>query len=110
MKFEISNPSDKAFIESDDFEMACLATCILGAGYYGLNEVGGEKSMPIFLLGGSEIFFKREFNKSFSESLTGADKNKLASVLETVSLAGERTSLNDIVKSAQSLAKSLKKQ
>ena len=109
MKFEISNPSDKAFIESDNFETVCLATCILGAGYYGLNEVDGEKSMPIFVLGGSDEFFKREFNKSFEKSLNAMDKNELANTLDTVHLAGARSSLNDIVKSAQSLASRMRK-
>jgi hypothetical protein len=109
VKFEIINPSDKAFIESDSFETACLATCILGQGKYGLREVGGDKRMPVFLFGGHDEFFAEKFGKPFEESLNATDKAEIARALETVSLAGERTSLNDIVKRAKSYAKVLEK-
>jgi hypothetical protein len=105
MKFEIINPSDKAFIESDSFEMACLATCILSKGHYGLHEVKGDKRMPVLMFGGTDKFFKDNFGKEFEGSLNAADKTELAKVLQTVSLAHERSSLNDIVKSAKVFAK-----
>jgi hypothetical protein len=108
VKFEISNPSDKAFVESDNFETACLAICILGGGHYGLKQVDGDKRMPIFILGGCDEFFKETFNKSFEESINSANKSELAKVLETVSLAGERSSMNNIVKSAGQYAKALR--
>jgi hypothetical protein len=109
MKFEIINPSDKAFIESDSFEIACLATCILSQGHYGLHEVDGEKRMPPFIFGGHDEFFKEKFGKTFQESLNSADQNEIAMALATVKLAGERTSLNDIVKQAHAYAKALRK-
>lgn len=105
MKYEISNPSDKAFIESDDFETVCIATCILGHGYYGLKDLESITKMPIFIFGGSDEFFKENFKKSFEECLESADKIKLADAFESIHLAGERSSMNDIVKSAKRYAK-----
>ena len=104
MKFEIMNPSDKAFIESNSFETACVATCILGRGWYGLKEVDGENHMPTFVFGGVDKFFTEKFNKSFDEACEGADKTAIADAFNSVSLAGERTSLNDIARKAKALA------
>jgi hypothetical protein len=107
MIFEIINPSDKAYITSDNFEVACVAVCVLGNGHYGLHEVDGEKRMPPFLFRHPDEFFKDNFGKTFEESLKSTDKAKISAALKTVHLDGERTSLNNIVKTARAYAKAL---
>lgn len=100
-KYEIINPSDKCFISSENREIARACGNILGNGFYGLVEVDtGETALRIF-----ESPFEDE--KEYQEFI---DRNRirLAECFESFEYAGECTSLNDIQKSALSLANALR--
>ena len=107
MKFEIINPSDKAFLESDDFKTACISS-ILVTAHHGLKQVDGELEMPPFLFGGVDEWWNDKFNESFETSLKNIDKKEIVKVLKSFQLNGERTSLRDFVKYAHELADRIK--
>lgn len=104
MKFEIINPSDKAFIEGDDLMEVCVANALLGGGFYGLEQVGGDFRMPLLVFGGVNDWFCKTFKGPFDVCMSRVPLENLAKVLESVHLEGERTSLNDIVAKAKTLA------
>jgi hypothetical protein len=108
MKFEIINPSDKAYIEADCPKVACMATIFFSQGYYGLQEVDGDFEMPVFILGGANEWFHGKFGLNIQALYDGMDKDELSKALLSVHLAGERTSMNDIVQSAHAAAAHLK--
>lgn len=104
MKFEISNPSDKAYMDAPDLKVAAIAVTLLSRGQYGLTEVDGEASVPMFMLGGAEEWFQDHFKMGIQESYDSLSDGVLHSTLKSVRLAGRRSSLNDIVGRAQKLA------
>jgi hypothetical protein len=109
---EIINPSDKAFLNVDDWEAACLAVCVVGSGKYGI-EVVPHHGMPIFLFGGekeADGFFTKEFGHTFKEAFKHVSHGRLIKALESFRLEGERTSMNNFVGRAHSLAKKLEKE
>lgn len=109
MLFELINPSDKYTIEAPDLETAALAICILGAGKYALHGIDNDEQVPIFLFGGHDKWFKENFDRTVTESLDHVDLDKIATCLDTISLAsGTRSSLNDIGKHAHNLADALR--
>lgn len=112
MKYEIINPSDKATMETGNFMAAAVAAVLIGHGKYPLKplEPGGIE-VPMFVFGGHEEWFTAQFGKGLTETINHLmehDVDALASALESVQLAGRRTSLNDIVGGALSMAKSLR--
>lgn len=101
---EIINPSDKAFINVQDKEAACLAIALMSEGRYGIEE-----TLSIFLFGGSDDWFIKEFGRNVEESFEHVGKHRISKALRTVRLDGERTSLNDIVERAINLADLIEK-
>jgi len=112
LKFEIINPSDEAYLEADDFEIAVIATLFISDGY-GLREVDGDFEMPIpvfvnmFNDNGFQKWFEKQFRKNLANAMKGVDKIKLKKVLESVHLEGKRSSLNDFTSYAHKIAKNL---
>lgn len=102
---EIINPSDEAFIDAEDKEAACLAVAIFSNGRYSI-----EGMMPVFLFGGSDEWFKNEFNRKVDESFEFVGNKRVSDALRTVKMNGERTSMNDIVKRAHNFADHIDKQ
>lgn len=80
---EIINPSDAYTIDATDKAAACAATLILGCGKYGLRGEQGEDVMGIFLFGGHDEFWKKEFGGTVAEYLT-AHKPEVRRALESV--------------------------
>lgn len=105
MKYEIINPSDMCFIESEDELIAITACLTIGNGAYGLKNSSGETVCPILSFGGADEFLEKKFGgaasyqKYFDENLL-----KIAVTLETFSYPSERTSLNNIGERAKMLA------
>lgn len=95
MKYEIINPSDVAYIESDDFKVVCVATAFLGNGLYGLKSIGGEIKMPAIAF--DKMWFDKTFHETMDAAFTLMSKTELIEVLKTVHLESEQTSVNDIV-------------
>jgi len=100
-KYEIINPSDECYIEGEEFKTVCVATVILGEGLYGLQEVDGELSMPPIVF--AKGWFLDTFGVNYGEATKAVDRQHIKTVLSTVKLSAERTSLNDIEKHAKRL-------
>ena len=111
MKYEIINPSDKAFIEADDFEVAAVACVLIGRGQYALDPVSGKgEKVPIFLFGGHDAWFREKLGRPLGECIDAVKKDKLAALvacLRSAKLDGERPSLNNFTGYAHKLADKL---
>lgn len=104
--FEIINPSDKAFISGDDEIVVSVATMLFSLGKYGLQEVDGEYSLPILAFGGGEEWMNENGIDNNGEWMK-KNKEGVIKALRSVRLDGERTSMNDIVSSANERADNL---
>ena len=103
---EIYNPSDKAFIDVADPKAACAAVLFLSHGKYALKGEGVD--MPVFWPGSDAcMWWLDTFGVGLSQYLEG-HKQDVAAALESVELAGERTSMNDIMGRAKAYAKGLR--
>jgi len=105
MRFEIINPSDKAFCEASDYKTACIAITTFSQGKYGLKQCDGDgdfKMPPIFFSGVG--WFVIQFSESFEKICDEIDRKEVINVLRSIQLEGERTSLNDIVGIAKVVA------
>lgn len=107
-RFEIINPSDKAFIEGD-FPTCVVATLLFGGTHYGLKEVDGDLTMPVFLLGGCKEWTRETFGKTPQEMADSLPSEELAKALLSVTLAYERSSLNDFTSYAHKLGNEILK-
>lgn len=107
MKYELINPSDKIFFEAPDLPLAALAVGLISSMYCAKPIDGGEDT-PIFAFIDADLWFK---DKTGKDSLQYATDNALAvaDVLDTFTLAGERSSLNNICKAAKDTAAYLRK-
>jgi len=91
MFYEIINPSDEYHFEAPDLEIAAVCLAVLGEGKYGgrPDEEGGT-SIPIFMFGNDpDVWFKKQFNKTFEETLhdvLNTRKNELADAFESVTI------------------------
>lgn len=97
MIYEIINPSDKYTLETDNFELACLATILLGKGRYALTDESDNEAMPIFMFGGHEAWFQEKFGKSLEDISNETDDLELATVLRSV-LLGDRVVYQSMLK------------
>jgi hypothetical protein len=104
MKCEIINPSDEVFIEHDNKKAISLAIVLLGEGWYGAKEVDGDFEVPLFA---GNDFFKNHFGMLAQQAYDTMDISKLIEAFRSVHMDHERTSVNDIVKSAHSIADQL---
>jgi hypothetical protein len=111
MKWELVNPSDPYTVESDNFKCAAIAAILVGQGKYALDPIEGtnkEFSMPIFLFGGHDEWFKEHFHESVEAALDDCMETKAGSLiaaLRSISIADEkRSSMNNIGAYAQEIA------
>ena len=114
MKFEIINPSDACTMYAPDLEVAAVAVSFLGDGKYpleGLDAAAGQ-GVPAFLFGGHDEWFSSKFGMSFqatAEHVMNHRNEELASTLDSVTLRGTRSSMNDIAGRARSLAQAVRR-
>jgi hypothetical protein len=71
--FDLINPSDNYVLETDDPEAAAIACILLGDGQYGLTHVEQRPgdvdcSVPIFMFGGMDDWFRDKFHRSAKDS------------------------------------------
>jgi len=107
MKYEIINPSDEAYIDADDFEVAAVACIAIGEGQYGFKPETGGREVPLLLFGSGEKWTQQEFGCSVSDLIARVLKDKnaeLVKCLRSARLARERTSINDFTAYAHGLA------
>lgn len=118
MLFDLINPSDPYTLEADDFEIAAVAVCLLGAGKYPATALGNDaredNNVPPFLFGGHDDWFNQRFGASFeatAERVLEGRADALARALESVKLSSNRrTSLNDIGGKAHEMASAVREQ
>ena len=127
MMYEVINPSDAVFLEHNDDLEAAMAAMILGEGKYGLEDADGKTVLPICLFPGQATEWMEGHGIDLGAYLN-ANSAVLASCLESAiygplpkdepvllalranpeALAEHndkgRSSMNDIVHRAQSLA------
>jgi hypothetical protein len=109
MKYEIVNPSDQCFMEHADPKVAIAACLILGEGRYGLKDPEGNTVLPLVAFGGAKEFLNAAFGGEDAYGSFIADNyGPLSDALASVSLSGERSSMNDIRGRAQRIATGLR--
>lgn len=92
MLFEIVNPSDQCTLVAESLELAAVCVCFLGEGRYSLKWLDCESEVPLFLFGGSDEWFKKNFNSTTEESFENAFTNQLTELIkifESVLLGGK---------------------
>lgn len=82
MIYEIINPSDPYTIEGEHVT-CCIAACILGEGWYGLQNADGSQAMPILAFG-ADVWFQQTCGKLFAEALESTPLEQLAVCFESV--------------------------
>jgi hypothetical protein len=113
-RWELINPSDYYEVECDNFKSAAVAACLVGAGKYGLKPISDtneEWDMPLFILGGSDEWFKSTFGESVEAAFTDCRDNKLESLIHALKSINiedsKRSSINNIGARAKSIADKL---
>lgn len=113
-KYEIINPSDKAYIHAEDFKTASVSILVALGSQYGLKERESEEAEelpPLFNLrgGGNFVnqFFEEKFGKTFREVYEETDTEDIVKCLKSAELAGDRTSLNNFTKGCQEVAETI---
>ncbi|RRU90009.1 hypothetical protein EGJ24_01155 [Stenotrophomonas maltophilia] len=110
--YTIINPSDPYTLIADDLVLAAISVCLLGSGKYALEAADGSEGVPFFLFGGHDEWFAAHGAGSLDAALTAATGQRaeaLAKVLESVTIVGARSSLNDIGEAAARLAAGVRK-
>ena len=109
MKMEIKNPRDKWFLENEDLEASAFVTMHISNGNYALSDMDGNQLMPLFLFGGAEEYWQKEFKHTITEFLESDGIHKrLADACESFSYEKERSSLNDIGEAYKNFGKRLR--
>ena len=106
MKYEIINPSDECYIESEDETVACFCTLILGKGKYGLNNDNDETILPI-LFDYVDEWVKNHIGDV--DTFMSEHIDEIIQCLRSVEYARERTSMNNIQGLAFAYADSIEK-
>src|SRR6266498_4380722 len=66
MLFQINTPEKPYTFEASSFTTACVVATLLGGGFYSLWR-DGKQVMPVFMFGGAEEWFRRVFDKNFTD-------------------------------------------
>ena len=106
MKYEIINPSDECYIESENETVACFCTLLLGKGKYGLNNDNDETILPV-LLGYVDEWAENHIGDV--ETFMDEHIDEIIQCLRSVEYARERTSMNNIQGLAFAYADSIEK-
>lgn len=81
MQYELINPSDPYTFLAENKEVAALTVLCLST-MYGAKSQGGNEEIPVFILGGSEEWYKNEFQRTPDEGLQ-AEKVNVAKSLQS---------------------------
>lgn len=109
MKYEIINPSDECYIESENETVACFCTLILGKGKYGLNNDNDETILPILFYYVDAYAEWVENHIGDVETFMSEHIDEIIQCLRSVEYARERTSMNNIQGLAFAYADSIEK-
>lgn len=78
------NPSDPYTFRCESFELAALLTDLIGRGSCALEEVGGPRRVPLFLLGGRDDWFVETFGADGPACYARCDRLALADAFDTL--------------------------
>jgi len=117
MKYELINPSDNIHFEAKDFEVAAVATLLVGRGKYAAKPEGkgsdAAPEVPILMFGGLEEWTAQTFSCNPGDLIKRVSQDKRPALIRTLRSfkieGGERSSLNDICGYAHAYAKSISK-
>lgn len=84
MEYKLANPSDPYTFVADDLETAALVVFMLSTAY-GANTKSGEVAVPIFIFGGAEEWYAKQFGRNIEEGIT-AKKEQLIAALKSMTL------------------------
>lgn len=84
MEYNLANPSDPYTFVADDLETAALVVYSLSLGY-GATTKDGEIAVPIFIFGGAEEWYTKQFGRSVEDGLK-AKKKQVAEALNSMML------------------------
>ena len=107
MKYEIINPSDECYIESENETVACFCTLLLGNGMYALNNDNDETILPVLV--GYDADEWEENHIGDVEKFISEHIDEIIQCLRSVEYARERTSMNNIRGLAFAYADSIEK-
>jgi len=85
--WELINPSDKITFTGDDFKLVVIAVCLVGNGFYAGEEINGSRVAPVFIFGGCDEWFIKNFGSNFEDNFNSSDKEKLANILDSFLVA-----------------------
>lgn len=112
-KFELGNPSDECYLFADDAKIAAACILFLGNGqYFCTNKDTGEPIYgTFFALGGDvEETWNRLYGIGFEEFISKTEtKKKMVDCYDSFIYARTRTSINDIGKAADELARDIER-
>ena len=84
MQYELINPSDPYTFLAPSYEVATLTVFVLGT-QFGAKSEDGSKEVPLFLFGGSEEWYKNQFERTVEDGIN-ALKLEIAEALESFML------------------------
>jgi hypothetical protein len=86
MQYQLNTPEKPYTFEASSFTAACVVTTLLGGGFYSLWQ-DGKQVMPVFMFGGVEEWFRRVFDKNFTDVVQEVSPGEIAQIYMTI-LAG----------------------
>lgn len=99
--YEIANPSDRYTIDAPEgkFPAACIATCVLGGGAYGLTDSAGKLVMPLFIFGGIDPWFRDHCGADFPTTLALTPPDDVIAALDSILIGSceDRDIFNDAI-------------
>ena len=107
MKYEIINPSDECYIESENETVACFCTLLLGNGMYALNNDNDETILPVLVGYDADEWVKNHIGDV--DTFMSEHIDEIIQCLRSVEYARERTSMNNIQGLAFEYADSIEK-
>jgi hypothetical protein len=102
---EVTNPSDKITIDCTDMDAARVAVLLVGKGMYG---IAGKDGLPLFVMFSVDYWIEKTYNMDTKTWFNSISFERIATALASMTLVGERTSMNDIVDLAHQMAARLR--
>lgn len=85
--WNLINPSDPYTLVTDNFEVATVVCLLLGEGRYGLEEINGERRVPLMLFDVNERWFRETFGCTCQElfdRMVGDRRAEIVACLDSV--------------------------
>lgn len=84
MEYSLVNPSDPYTFIADDLETAAIVVYSLSLGY-GATTKDGKIAVPIFIFGGAEEWYSKQFGRSVEDGVK-AKRKQVAEALSSMML------------------------